>query len=260
VSTPLYYRDRLVDRYRQVYDWIPQGTGSVLDIGCGNGVFTQWLRQKADSVTGTDHNRKQLDYGRNEFADVEFVLSEGEELPFESETFDVVVMTEVLEHMSDDRSATAEAARVLKPGGLLIITVPNRGPLAFLDGDNVVNRLVWILSRLRLSRGRHADGTRRTLYEGFEFVKHRHYSLKELQRLLGDGFALEQVSYRGGAVWPMTYLVEKVAEVFLRKPIVETRHGFLRRLRAVDFRCRLGRCSYNLAARFRRAQPSAVRA
>ncbi len=252
MSTPFYYRDHLVDRYRLVYDWVPDGTGSVLDIGCGNGVFTQWLCRKAAAVTGTDHNQKQLDYGRREFRDVSFVQSEGEDLPFESETFDAVVMTEVLEHMTDDRRALAEAVRVLKPDGRLIVTVPNRGPLAWLDGDNVVNRFVWLLSRMRIPRGRHADGSRRVLYQDFRFVKHRHYGLEDLRRLVGDDLALEQVSYGGGPIWPLTYLVEKTAEVFFREPIVESRHGFLRQLRALDFRCRLGPWSYNLAARFRK--------
>lgn len=252
MSTPLYYRERLVDRYRLVHDWVPEGTRSVLDIGCGNGVFTQWLRQRAASVTGTDHNQKQLDYGQREFTDVTFVQSEGEELPFEAEAFDVVVMTDVLEHVTDDRQALGEAVRVLEPGGRLIVTVPNRGPLALLDGDNIVNRFVWLLSRLRIPRGRHADGSRRVLYEEFRFVKHRHYSLAELRNLLGERCVLERTRYGGGAVWPLTYVIEKAAEVFLGKPIVETRHGVLRKLRAADYHCRLGRFSYNLAVLFRK--------
>jgi len=252
MSTPIIYRTELMDRYRLVYDWVPDGTGSVLDIGCGNGVFTQWLCHKAGSVTGADHSRRQIEFGAREFRAVEFVCAPGEQLPFADATFDVVVMSEVLEHMDDDRAAVDEALRVLRAGGMFVITVPNRGAFAFLDGDNVVNRFVWLLSKLRIPKGRHDDGTRRTFYEGFRFVKHRHYSLRQLRELVGERAELEQVAYGGLLLWPLTYLVEKVLEVFFRRPLVTARYAFLRRLRALDFRLSLGPLSYNLAARFRR--------
>ncbi len=252
MSTPIIYRTELMDRYKLVYDWVPDGSGRVLDIGCGNGIFTQWLTHKAEAVTGTDHSQAQLAFGAREFPGVGFVCSAGERLPFADETFDVVVMSEVLEHMDDDRAALDEALRVLRRGGLFVITVPNRGPFGFLDGDNVVNRFVWLLGKLRIPKGRHADGTRRTFYEGFRFVKHRHYSMRQLRAFVGDRAELEEVSYGGLLLWPLTYLVEKVLEVFFRKPLVTARYAFLRRLRAFDFRLSLGPLSYNVGARFRK--------
>lgn len=252
MSTPTIYKTELMDRYKLVFDWVPDDAGRVLDIGCGNGVFTQWLVRKGKTVVGTDHSQTQLSYGAHEFPPVGFVCSAGEALPFADATFDVVIMSEVLEHMDDDRQALGEALRVLRPGGWFVITVPNRGPFAFLDGDNVVNRLVWILSRLRIPKGRDADGHRRTFYEGFRFIKHRHYSLAQLQEFVGERADLEATAYGGTLAWPLTYLVEKVLEVFFRRPLVTARYAFLRRLRAFDFRLSLGSWSYNLGARFRK--------
>jgi SAM-dependent methyltransferase len=51
----------------------------------------------------------------------------GESLPFEDEKFDLVLSHEVLEHVADDRRCLEEIVRVLKPGGRLVLFVPNRG-------------------------------------------------------------------------------------------------------------------------------------
>jgi SAM-dependent methyltransferase len=248
MSTPITYRDHLLDRYRLLYDWIPADATRLLDIGCGNAYFTQWFRARARVVVGTDHNARQLAGAHDVWPDLGMTAAAGERLPFADNTFDVVVMSDVLEHMADDQTALNEALRVLTPDGHLLISLPNRGLFGFLDGDNVVNRLVWFLSKLRLPKGRHPDGRRRTRYEGFCFVRHRHYRRGDLVRLLGSAGRIERIRYGGVLLWPLCYLAEKLAEVFFHRPIVTSRHRFLRRLRALDFRVSLGPLSYNLIA------------
>lgn len=246
MSTPVTYRDLLIDRYRLIYDWIPAGAERVLDVGCGNGLFTQWLGRKARFVAGTDHNAGQIRQAREGARGGVFVVAEGERLPFATGSFDAVVMSDVLEHMRDDREALREAWRVLTPGGRLLISLPNRGPLAWLDGDNLVNGLVWGISRLRLPRRGRTGGGKRFLYEGFVFRRHRHYGLRDLDRLLGGKGRIERRYYGGTFVWPLAYLIEKAIEVFGGKPLVATDYRLLRRLRGADFRIRLGHWSYNL--------------
>lgn len=253
MSTPVTYRDQLLDRYRLLYEWIPQDTRRLLDIGCGNAYFTKWFRDRATVVVGTDHNGPQLAGAQAVWPDLAMTASAGEHLPFPDRTFDVVVMSDVLEHMDNDQAALHEALRVLTPDGCLLISLPNRGLFGFLDGDNVVNRFVWFLSKLRIPKGRRRDGTRRTRYEGFRFVRHRHYSRGNLVRLLGSEGTIESTRYGGILLWPLCYLVEKLAEVFLKQPIVTSRHPILRRLRAMDFRLSLGPFSYNMLARIRRS-------
>jgi SAM-dependent methyltransferase len=257
MSTPITYRDLLIDRYRLIYDWVPRDSGRLLDIGCGNGIFTRWLVDRARLVTGCDHNPDLVEQARRECPGIEAVQSCGESLPFESGRFDVVVMSDVLEHMDDDTVAVREALRVLCPNGLLLISLPNRGPLAVLDGDNLVNGLVRMLGCLRIPRGRNADGSRRHLFQGFTYRKHRHYGIDDLKRLLGPSCEVERVYYGGILLWPLAYLVEKFCEVFFKRPLVQTDYRLLRRLRALDFRLNIGRWSYNLvvAARKRPVPP-----
>jgi len=88
------------------------------------------------------------------------VLGNAEELPFEDESFDTVVCTDVLEHLEHPERVVAEMRRVLKEDGELIVMVPSQSPLW---------KLRWILSRTALR-------------EPF----HNHYTRKQLVKLLGN--------------------------------------------------------------------------
>ena len=253
MSTPITYRDLLIDRYKLLYDWIPSGTAHVLDIGCGNAIFTKWLKQKAELVIGTDHNADQLCSQTLEEQGLSGIASTAEALPFGDDSFDIVVMSDVLEHVDDDQAAIGEALRVLKANGRLLVSLPNRGPLSILDGDNIVNRLVWLISKLRIAKNRS-----RRFFEGFVYVKHRHYGLRDLKRLVGDAGEVEKTYYGGALLWPLAYLIEKWLEVFFHKPLIETDYRLLRRLRATDFRLGIGPWSYNLVASVRKKGTASV--
>jgi len=95
----------------------------VLDLGCGNGCYTEELARRADFVCGIDLFMPHL---RAFKESIPRVQGRGENLPFASESFDAVTMIEVLEHTDCDAKALAECFRVLKPGGLLVLFVPNK--------------------------------------------------------------------------------------------------------------------------------------
>ena len=121
MSTPVTYRDALMDRYELLYNWLPK-SGPILDVGCGNGIYTQWLAKKAGEnsfALGIDRNLKNLHWAKAEFPHVEFVATTGETLPFADESFAAVMCTEVLEHTRDDRATLKEIARVTQRGGYL---------------------------------------------------------------------------------------------------------------------------------------------
>lgn len=99
--------------------------GRVLDNGCGIGMFVKHLTPHAGQVIGMDYDFDRI---RVAGEDLSHLLSAvGEKLPFPSETFDVTISHEVLEHVSDDRAAVAEIVRTLRPRGRAIVFVPNRG-------------------------------------------------------------------------------------------------------------------------------------
>ena len=95
----------------------------VLDLGCGNGCYTQELARRAAYVCGVDIQFSHLKSFRQP---IQRIQAAGENLPFASKSFDVVTMIEVLEHTRSDEQTLEECFRVLKPGGLLVLFVPNK--------------------------------------------------------------------------------------------------------------------------------------
>lgn len=98
--------------------------GRLLDLGCGSGFFIGELQREGYSdAYGVDPSPEAVAFGQ---AQGVRNLVEGhiERTPFSDEYFDVVVCMDVLEHLVDDQKGLSEIARVLKPGGVCIVTVP----------------------------------------------------------------------------------------------------------------------------------------
>ncbi len=96
----------------------------ILDVGCGLGLYVRQFRAFSDDVWGVDVDAEKLAEAAHTLPNI--LLAPAEALPFADGSFDVVLSHEVLEHVDDDRRAVAEACRVLKPGGRLVVFVPNR--------------------------------------------------------------------------------------------------------------------------------------
>jgi len=96
----------------------------ILDIGCGVGAFVRRLREFSPEVYGVDVDAQRVTEGAREVPNL--ALAVGEHLPFADKTFDVVLLHEVLEHVTDDQGTLREAGRVLAPGGRVVIFCPNR--------------------------------------------------------------------------------------------------------------------------------------
>jgi len=111
-------------RFRLMQRWAPVEHARVLDAGCGVGIYTAAFGGVADEVIGTEIEHDRAIEAKRRTPDV--VESPGERLPFADEAFDVVLSHEVLEHVADDRACALEMVRATKPGGRIIVFVPNR--------------------------------------------------------------------------------------------------------------------------------------
>ena len=99
----------------------PPGTLRVLDIGAGAGNMVHHLARYG-SVVGVDNNPKPIEVARQRGYDIR--LGEAEDLPFDSDSFDLVALLDTVEHCPDDMAVLHECYRVCSPTGHLVVTVP----------------------------------------------------------------------------------------------------------------------------------------
>ncbi len=120
-----------------VLDLIGIKEGTVLDIGCGPGV--QFLaHMNKFKFTGIDISEQALTCAQDKgYKTLIYDVSKG--LPFDDNSFDIVVMTDILEHLFDPLALILEAQRTLRLGGYMVISVPNH---------------FYLLNRLRILRGK----------------------------------------------------------------------------------------------------------
>lgn len=99
---------------------------SVLDIGCGNGNISIPLASLGYRILGIDTNAASIEYAtkKNPFLNVSFKIADIAVLEVD-EKFDVIICSEVLEHLNEPHEALLSIKRMLKPSGLLIVTIPN---------------------------------------------------------------------------------------------------------------------------------------
>jgi ubiquinone/menaquinone biosynthesis C-methylase UbiE len=131
----------------------------VLDVGAGSGTFSNLLEARGFDVTSTDVTEEALEVLRARVSGP-VARADATALPFPDASFDAVILGEVLEHVEDDRAALSEAARVLRPSGVLAISVP-RNPAWFSGSDR------WAGHFRRYTREQLVD---RVAGAGFEIV------------------------------------------------------------------------------------------
>jgi glycosyltransferase involved in cell wall biosynthesis/ubiquinone/menaquinone biosynthesis C-methylase UbiE len=99
---------------------------TVLDCGCGMGVYMMMMKRLRNvTIVGVDGDVGRLEWAEREGVAAQLSQVDIHRLPFATGSFDKVLMSEVLEHLADDRAAMREVYRVLKPGGVLALSVPH---------------------------------------------------------------------------------------------------------------------------------------
>ena len=125
--------------------------GVGLDVGCGTGVLAARLVARGFEMTGLDPSEGMLDVMRSEHPEVAAVRGSGDELPFEDDSFDIVLTVAALHHIAAPaavRATLAEMARVSKPGGRIVVWDHNprnpywRNLMARVPQDDGSERLI----------------------------------------------------------------------------------------------------------------------
>ena len=146
------YRELNEDAYRSCFaysrkrlagfldSYLPsQGDGlRLLDVGCGTGHHMASLRDRGFEVAGVDGSVGMLEQARINNPGAEIRQSDVESIPFDDATFDFVLCIEVLRYLPQSAQCIREMARVLKPGGVCLVTA---APLLNLNGYWLINRV-----------------------------------------------------------------------------------------------------------------------
>jgi SAM-dependent methyltransferase len=98
------------------------GSRQILDVGCGTGMMLSELTRYGDAF-GVDASEDALEACRSRGLK-QVQRADSPPLPFERESFDVITVLDVLEHLDDDVGMLGDLHRLLRPGGLLLVTVP----------------------------------------------------------------------------------------------------------------------------------------
>lgn len=128
----------------------PQG-GCALEIGPGSGIYIPVLRQVCDEVHVSDREREYLSAIEKTYASdsrVRLLIDDITRSNLPSGHFDLVLCTEVIEHIADSRAALRHIARVLKPNGFLLLSTPQR--YSFLELTAQLALSPWMIGLTRL--------------------------------------------------------------------------------------------------------------
>lgn len=157
-------------KLRRITELLDDPAGcACLDIGADNGVISLLLRRMGGSWTSADLDERAVASIRELVGERVYRL-DGAKTPFPDRAFDQVVVVDYLEHVADDAGFARELARIVRPGGGVILNVPHLKP------------------RSLLNRFRHAIG----LTDQWHGHLRPGYTLDGLRRLLGPGFVVER--------------------------------------------------------------------
>ncbi|HZU14006.1 MAG TPA: class I SAM-dependent methyltransferase [Chloroflexota bacterium] len=162
---------------------LPSGS-RVLDLGCAFGFGTRLPARRYETY-GHDLDPTYIERARTAVPHALFTCGPASEVPYPNGYFDGLLLLDVLEHVPDDTAVVREVARLLRPGGKLVLSVPNRGALAGLDSLNVYARLLpW-------ARPPTDDPS------WPQSPVHRHYDADRLAELLAPDFQMTERQYTG---------------------------------------------------------------
>ena len=100
---------------------------NIVDLGTADGRMLNEIKKrlKRSKCIGVEYGDELVKYGKMHFQEINVIQGDIQDLPFADQSFDVATLTAVIEHLPKPEKAIQEASRILKPGGILIVTSPD---------------------------------------------------------------------------------------------------------------------------------------
>ena len=238
----------------------------LLDWGCGEtGIATNLLPSDGFELFACDVREEALASARTDSSSpvsTYLVDDLAPHVPLPDASIDAVLMLDVLEHMGEAsrRAALAEAHRLLRPDGALVVTVPHAGLFGWADPENIkfrwprFHRHVYTRIHGRQQYDRYYGSSERLGNYSDDASWHRHFDIAQLEAAVGDPFRLREVRYFA-MVHPFVRAVLVLAGAISRRL---GRSGgllssWLWKAYLWDADLVTGQRGYNMAASFRKA-------
>ncbi|MFA6981752.1 MAG: class I SAM-dependent methyltransferase [Patescibacteria group bacterium] len=111
--------------HRRILELVDFEDKRVLDIGCGLGTLLKLIPSSVKNKSGIESNAFAVESCKKDGLNV-IEHNDLEKLPFRQESFDVVIMNEVIEHLRNPEKVVKEVQRIIRSGGVLVLTTPNK--------------------------------------------------------------------------------------------------------------------------------------
>jgi len=228
------------DRYAFAWHHVPANGTAHLDFGCGDGRFLAALESKAcERLVGVDVSREAVRQAQQTCGKAQIVHLDGTTpLPFPDAEFSSASLLDVLEHVHEQDELLGELRRVLSDGAILIVTVPGRHVLSFLDLGNAkfrfprLHRWYYCRKHSRQEYERRYTANPDGLIGDVSARKrwHEHFTKKKLESLLNrNGFSV--IEFDGAGFF---LRILKIAELLFRR--FGPARGIVRKMMAWDAR------------------------
>jgi 2-polyprenyl-3-methyl-5-hydroxy-6-metoxy-1,4-benzoquinol methylase len=173
-------------------------TDKILEIGCGMGRIVFELGRQGYNVVGVDISREAIAYGLNKYGHIRLEVQPAEALPYNSESFDVVLSFDLLEHIPEVDRHISEVSRVLRGGGYYLFQTPNKYSNVIFE-TLLLKSLKWRIAHPSLHTP--AQLKRRLQRHGFDtrFVKMNvinEFTISKLRRLGPVGRIIEHIDFK----------------------------------------------------------------